>query len=90
MKDLTGKKVLLNPAYARWHLDRPEVYGNPPVSDFDIEVQMHMMSCMGVPMLGQVTCDGRENCWGIEWWIPGTELKTFYFTERRDFTVIHG
>jgi hypothetical protein len=87
-----GDKVVLNPRYARWHLDHPEVYffERPTRSQlnlFNIEVQMHLMASMGVPVTGTVTEQGSdEDTFGVEFRVAG--LKTFYYVDR--FDVSHG
>lgn len=86
--NLIGKTVTMGKRYAKWHLDNPDIYGaaDYEYKEFDTESVMHMLCCMGEPVFGVVIEKGSFGCWLIEYEVAG--LKTEYYVERKDFTII--
>lgn len=84
--------VRLNPRYARWHLDNPEVYESPSGrvdSEYETETLIHLACCLGEPVYGVVdgvnVC-GEEKYYHVYWKLGN--LKMDYWVERKDFTKV--
>jgi len=90
---MIGKTVQLKTCVAKWHLDNMDVYtsclSNNTPEEYDEEIQMHLLCCMGVPMTGKVTRAGADkNVYGVKFRIG--KLETFYYVEKKDIEVVNG
>ncbi len=82
-----GLLVKLNKRIAKWHLEHPDIYyrggelRSEDVELYERETLMHLMSCMGVPMIGRIVRPGND-CWLVKFRIGN--LTTSYFVDSED------
>lgn len=84
-----GYPVTLNPSYAKWHLDNPEVYGYTlgKFNEYEDEHQLHLMSVMGVDIPGVIRGLGHD-CYLVEFRCAGLSMKYYCEAKHLIFTPL--
>lgn len=90
MTDLTHKWVKIHPRYFKFILNHLDAYEGPEhdwdtITNADIDIQLSLMSLMGVPISGFVKGPGLENCWQVM--IMSGGLSDITYINRKDLIL---